>query len=54
VAGSGTDTLTGAWESGGRRLEVSATHARGVEDERTQFSVVLLPLLEPGAELSGG
>ena len=34
------------------RLEVSALLAQGIEDERTQFSVVLLPNRTPGEEIN--
>ena len=55
VSARGTDSLAGAWANDeGRRLEVSALLAQGVEDERTQFSVVLLPTAEPGEEITGG
>ena len=54
VSSRGTDSLAGAWTRDGRRLEVSALLAQGVENERTQFSVVLLPSLEPGEEVVGG
>ena len=54
VSARGTDSLAGAWTRDGRRLEVSALLAQGVEDERTQFSVVLLPDLEPGEGVVGG
>lgn len=55
VSERGTDSLAGAWSSGdGRRLEVSALLAQGAENERTQFSVVLLPSSEAGEEITGG
>ncbi len=54
VSSRGTDSLAGAWTRDGRRLEISALLAQGVEDERTQFSVVLLPGLEPGEGIEGG
>ena len=54
VSSRGTDSVAGAWTRDGRRLEVSALLAKGVENERTQFSVVLLPSLEPGEEVVGG
>ena len=54
VSSRGTDSYAGAWASEGRRLEVSAVLAQGVDDERTQFSVVLLPSLEPGEAVEGG
>jgi hypothetical protein len=54
VSSRGTDSYAGAWTGGGRRLEVSALLAQGVENERTQFSLVLLPGLEAGEEVEGG
>ena len=54
ISSRGTDSLAGAWARDGRRLEISALLAQGVEDERTQFSVVLLPGLEPGEDVVGG
>lgn len=54
VTARGTDSLAGAWTKDGRRLEVSAVLAQGVEDERTQYSLVLLPGLEPGEGVEGG
>lgn len=54
VSARGTDSLAGAWTKDGRRLEISALLAQGVENERTQFSVVLLPGLEPGEGIEGG
>lgn len=54
VSSRGTDSIAGAWVKEGRRLEISALLAQGVEDERTQFSVVLLPGLEPGESVEGG
>jgi len=54
VSSRGTDSIAGAWAKDGRRLEVSALLAQGVENERTQFSVVLLPGLEPGEGVEGG
>lgn len=52
VSQRGTDSLAGAWTADGRRLEVSALLAQGVENERTQFSVVLLPATVPGEEVN--
>lgn len=54
VSSRGTDSIAGAWTKDGRRLEISALLAQGVENERTQFSVVLLPGLEPGESIEGG
>lgn len=54
VSQRGTDSIAGAWAKDGRRLEVSALLAQGVENERTQFSIVLLPGLEPGESVEGG
>lgn len=54
VSSRGTDSIAGAWAKDGRRLEVSALLAQGVTDERTQFSVVLLPGLEPGEDIQEG
>lgn len=47
----GTNSLYGAWDRDGRRLEVSAGPAPGIADD-TQFNLVLLESLEPGRELS--
>ena len=52
VRSTGTDSYAAAWVQGDNRLEVSALLAQGVEDERTQFSVVLLPDRTPGAALN--
>lgn len=54
VSPRGTDSYAGAWARDGRRLEISAVLAQGVEKERTQFSVVLLPGLQPGEAVEGG
>lgn len=54
VSPRGTDSYAGAWTRDGRRLEISALLAQGAENERTQFSVVLLPGLEPGEDVEGG
>lgn len=54
VSSRGTDSIAGAWAKDGRRLEISALLAQGVENERTQFSVVLLPGLQPGEAIEGG
>lgn len=54
VSARGTDSLAGAWTRDGRRLEISALLAQGVDRERTQYSVVLLPGLEPGESVEGG
>lgn len=54
VSSRGTDSIAGAWTKDGRRLEVSALLAQGVEGERTQFSVVLLPDLGAGEAVEGG
>lgn len=54
VSRRGTDSFAGAWAKDGRRLEISAVLAQGVEKERTQFSVVLLPGLQPGEAVEGG
>lgn len=43
VRSTGTDSFAAAWANGDQRVEVSALLAQGIEDERTQFSVVLLP-----------
>jgi hypothetical protein len=51
VAPRGTDAVFGAWARDGRRLEVSAGPAPEVDDERSQFSLVLLPSLVPGDEI---
>jgi hypothetical protein len=48
VRSTGTDSFAAAWVQGDDRLEISALLAQGVEDERTQFSVVLLPDRTPG------
>ena len=52
VRSTGTDSFAAAWVRGDDRLEVSALLAQGVEDERTQFSVVLLPNRTPGEEIN--
>lgn len=54
VSSRGTDSFAGAWTQDGHRLEISALLAQGVENERTQFSVVFLPGLEPGEGIDGG
>lgn len=54
VSSRGTDSIAGAWTKDGRRLEISSLLAQGVDDEQTQFSVVLLPGLEPGEGIDGG
>ncbi len=54
VSSRGTDSFAGAWTRDGHRLEISALLAQGVENERTQFSVVLLPGLRPGEAIEGG
>lgn len=54
VSSRGTDSIAGAWAKDDRRLEISALLAQGVENERTQFSVVLLPGLQPGEAVEGG
>lgn len=54
VSSRGTDSLAGAWTKDGRRLEISSLLAQGADDEQTQFSVVLLPGLEPGEGIEGG
>lgn len=51
VEARGADTLFGAWERDGRRLEVSAGPAPGIADD-TQFNLVLLTSLEPGRQLN--
>jgi hypothetical protein len=43
----GSDTLFGAWELEGQRLEVTAGPAPGIPDD-TQYNLVLLSSLEPG------
>lgn len=48
VRSTGTDSFAAAWVQGDDRLEISALLAQGVEDERTQFSLVLLPNRTPG------
>ena len=53
-AASGTDSIAGSWSRDGRRLDVSALLAQGVDDERTQFSLVLLPSLESADSIDGG
>lgn len=52
VRETGTDSLAAAWVQGGDRLEISALLAQGVEDERTQFSIVLLPDRTAGEEIN--
>jgi hypothetical protein len=47
----GADTLFGAWDRNGRRLEVSAGPAPGIADD-TQLNLVLLPSPEPGSQLN--
>jgi hypothetical protein len=51
VQSRGADSLFGAWERDGRRLEVSAGPAPGIADD-TQFNLVLLASLEPGRQLN--
>jgi hypothetical protein len=48
VRSTGTDSYAAAWVQGDDRIEISALLAQGIEDERTQFSVVLLPSRTPG------
>jgi hypothetical protein len=48
VRSTGTDSYAAAWVQGDDRLEISALLAQGIEDERTQFSLVLLPSRTPG------
>ena len=52
VRSTGTDSYAAAWVQGQNRLEVSALLAQGVEDERTQFSIVLLPDRTAGEEIN--
>ena len=52
VRETGTDSLAAAWVSGNDRLEISALLAQGVEDEQTQFSIVLLPDRTAGEEIN--
>ncbi len=52
VRETGTDSLAAAWVRGNDRLEISALLAQGVEDERTQFSIVLLPDRTAGEEIN--
>ena len=52
VRTTGTDSFAGAWVQGENRLEVSALLAQGVDDERSQFSLVLLPDRTPGEEIN--
>jgi len=52
VRSTGTDSYAAAWVQGQDRLEVSALLAQGVEDERTQFSIVLLPDRTAGEEIN--
>jgi hypothetical protein len=51
---TGTDSIAGSWSRDGRRLDVSALTAQGIEDERTQFSLVLLPSLADAGSIEGG
>lgn len=51
---TGTDSIAGSWARDGRRLDVSALLAQGLEDERTQFSIVLLPSLADAGSIEGG
>lgn len=50
----GTDSIAGSWARDERRLDVSALLAQGVDGERTQFSLVLLPSLASADSLEGG
>jgi hypothetical protein len=52
VRETGTDSLAAAWVQGDDRLEISALLAQGVDDERTQFSLVLLPGRIAGEEIN--
>jgi hypothetical protein len=52
VRSTGTDSYAAAWVQGDDRLEISALLAQGVEGERSQFSVVLLPNRTPGEEIN--
>lgn len=52
VRETGTDSLAAAWVQGNDRLEISALLAQGVEDEQTQFSIVLLPDRTAGEEIN--
>lgn len=52
VRETGTDSYAAAWVQGSDRLEISALLAQGVEDERTQFSVVLLPDRTAGEDIN--
>jgi hypothetical protein len=47
----GSDTLFGAWEREGQRLEVTAGPAPGIPDD-TQYNLVLLASLEPGRDVN--
>lgn len=51
VESRGANSLVGAWERDGRRLEVSAGPTPGIADD-TQFNLVLLASLEPGSQLN--
>lgn len=52
VRSTGTDSYAAAWVQGQNRLEISALLAQGFEDERTQFSIVLLPDRTAGEEVN--
>jgi hypothetical protein len=51
VESRGVNSLFGAWDRDGRRLEVSAGPAPGIADD-TQFNLVLLSSPEPGSQLN--
>jgi hypothetical protein len=51
VGSRGANSLFGAWDRDGRRLEISAGPAPAIADD-TQFNLVLLASLEPGSELN--
>ena len=52
VRQTGTDSLAASWVQGNDRLEISALLAQGVDDEQTQFSIVLLPDRTAGEEIN--
>jgi hypothetical protein len=47
----GSESLFGAWDREGQRLEVSAGPAPGIPDD-TQYNLVLLSSLEPGQDVN--
>lgn len=52
IRSTGTDSFAAAWVDGDQRVEVSALLAQGIDDERTQFSVVLLPDRQVGESVN--